>query len=581
MAAPWARPAPFLSAVDPTAAKYKENLAGMSELCATLEKRSATTMQEGAPRSIEKHRSRGQLLGRERVALLLDEDSPFLELGLFMGFGNKTTPKTGVCGIGLVCGVETMILADCPTVRGAAKNAASVEAGLRALQISIENRLPLVNLIQTAGADLTQQDKVFHKGGITFRLIAQRSKMCLPTISVVFGSSTAGGAYHPGMSDYVVMIRRHAKVYLGGPPLVRMATGEDVSHEVLGGAAMHSTLSGVSDYLAENEPHALRIARNIIASLDTAATKAAKATLPTSLTVVDEISARSASFSSSAAAVEEPLYSADELLGIISPAVKNPFDMHEVIARIVDGSRMNLFKPNYGKTLVCCWAEIYGYRVGILANNGVLFSDSSQKGAQFIALCNQKNCPILFFHNITGFMVGSQSEHGGLIKHGSLLVNAVSNSRVPHLSVIMGASFGAGNYAMCGRAYNPRFLFSFPNAKCSVMGAEQLAGVLDHVTGERRRGAEAQLAELKELGEDEMAKDLQTKVEQMTSEAKARNTKFQQQVEAQMDAYATSAQGLDDGIIDPRDTRTILGLCLSIVSCAPVRGGNVAGVSRL
>jgi len=564
-AASWARAAPFASKVDTGAEAFVKNREGMEKLCTQLAERASQAMSEGSEKAIDKHRGRGQMLGRERVAMLLDDDAPFLEIGLFLGFGDKRTPRTGVCGVGLVCGVECMILSDSPTVRGAAKNAASVDAGLRALQVSIENRLPVLNLIQTAGADLTQQDKVFHKGGHTFRLLAQRAKMGLPTISVVFGSSTAGGAYHPGMSDYVIMVRKQAKVYLGGPPLVKMATGEEVSHEVLGGAAMHSTLSGVSDYIADDETHALRIARDIVASINRSESLANKATLP------------QAPFDS----VEEPLYPSDELLGVVAPSVKEPYDMHEVIARIVDGSRMSLFKPNYGRTLVCCWAEIFGFRVGIIANNGVLFSDSSQKGAQFISLCNQKNCPILFFHNITGFMVGSQSEHGGLVKHGSLLVNAVSNSAVPHISVVMGASFGAGNYAMCGRAYNPRFLFSWPNAKCSVMGAEQLAGVLEQVTGERLRGAQKQLAELKDLGDEDTAKEMAANVEKMAAAAKKRNAAFQRKVEAQMDVYATSAQGLDDAIIDPRDTRMVLGLTLSIVANAPVKGGNLAGVSRL
>jgi acetyl-CoA carboxylase carboxyltransferase component len=568
----WRKPGPLPSLVDTKSDTFQANYAGMSKLCDQLRDRAATAMQEGSAKSAEKHRGRGQLLGRERVSLLLDDDSPFLEIALFSGHGNKSTPKSGTCGIGLVCGVETMILADSPTVKGGAKNAMSVESGLRALKISIENRLPLVNLIQTAGADLTQQEKVFHKGGETFRLLAIRAKLKLPTISVVFGSSTAGGAYHPGMSDYVVMVRKHAKVYLGGPPLVKMATGEEVSHEVLGGATMHSTLSGVSDYLANDEAHALRIARNIVQSFDVSPAAVNKQA------ALGHIFA--AGLQSSHGEAEEPLYAGEDLLGIVSPSVKNSFDMHEVIARIVDGSRFNLFKPNYGKTLVCGWGEIYGFRVGIIANNGVLFSDSSQKGAQFIHLCNQKNTPILFFHNITGFMVGSQTEHGGLIKHGSLMVSAVSNSKVPHISIIMGASFGAGNYAMCGRAYKPRFLFSFPNSKCSVMGAEQLAGVLEQVTGERLRSAQKQLVELKEF-DPEMAKELGARVAKMESEARDRNAKFQRQVEAQMDAYYTSGLGLDDGIIDPRDTRTVLGMCLSVVCCAPVEGGNVNGVSRL
>jgi acetyl-CoA carboxylase carboxyltransferase component len=535
----------FRTSIDKSSEVYKANRTENVKLAKELQSRVLKANSEGKPGDMARHVKRGQLLGRERVYSLLDEGSPFLELWTFAGFGNKDTPRTGLAGIGLVCGREVLILADLPTVRGGAKNEMSVVGGVRALNLSIENRLPVINLIQTAGADLTQQHKVFHRGGETFRLLAHRAKLGLPTISVVFGSSTAGGAYHPGMSDYVVMVKEHAKVYLGGPPLVKMATGDIVTHEELGGAAMHSTVSGVSDFLAFTEHNGIRIAREIVSGLTCLAEKC----VPRPALTGD---------------FEEPFYPAEELLGIVSPTVKQPFDMAEVIARICDGSRIVFFKSNFGKTLVCAWCSIAGFPVGIIANNGVLFSDSAQKGTQFIHLCNQKNVPILFFHNITGFMVGRQSEQGGLIKHGSLMVNAVSNSKVPHISIIMGASFGAGNYAMCGRAYAPRFLFSYPSAKCSVMGSEQLSGVMDQVAKERIA---------KQFGADPPA--------ELIEAAEKQRQQYQAAVEKQMDAYFTSALLLDDNIIDPRDTRTVLSICLSVVHNAPVVGGNLAGVSRL
>lgn len=557
-----AQSSPYVSKLDTSSEAYRANHAGMTKICGELHDRFKQTRSEGLPKDTARHLERGQLLTRDRIALLVDDDTPTLELCAFGGFVNsKRTPRTGVACIAVVCGVECLILADVPTVRGGAKNETSVEGGLRLLQISIENRLPLISLIQTAGADLTQQDKVFHKGGNTFRLLARRAKMKLPSIAVVFGSSTAGGAYNPGMSDYIVMVKNQAQVYLGGPPLVKMATGEEVSHEELGGATMHSTISGVSDFLAKNEKEALRIARDIVSTFNWQKLGPGPRICPEN--------------------VEDPLYAADELLGIVSPSVKQPFDMVEVIARIVDGSRITFFKSNFGKTLVCCFAEIFGFPVGIIANNGVLFPDSSQKGAQFISLCNQKDTPILFFHNITGFMVGRQSEQSGLIKYGALMVNAVSNSCVPHISIIMGASFGAGNYAMCGRAYNPRFLFSFPNAKCSVMGSEQLSGVMDLVAGERLTKLRTEISALRKQGENDMASDMEKMLKGAEEKAAKEKSKTQAAVEFQMDVYTTSSQLLDDGIIDPRDTRYVLGMCLSVIHNQEVRGGNQNGVSRL
>jgi acetyl-CoA carboxylase carboxyltransferase component len=347
---------------------------------------------------------------------------------------------------------------------------------------------------------------------------------------------------NPGMSDYVIMVKNKAKVFLGGPPLVKMATGEIVDDESLGGAEMHSRVSGVSDFLAANEFDAIVKARNIISSIHWRKTTP----LPRRHLYLP---------------VEEPLYDPDEILGIVSANPRIPFDCREVIARVVDGSRFFEFKPSYGTSLTTCFARIHGIPIGIIANyTGVIFSDSANKGTQFIDLCNQRHIPLLFMHNVTGFMVGRKYEEGGIIKHGSKFINAVSNSGVPHLTIIMGASYGAGNYGMCGRAYQPRFLFSWPNSKCSVMGPEQLTGVMDIVMREAARKSGVQI-------DEEMAK--------------ARKEMFRQAVEEQSSAYYTTSRVIDDGIIDPRDTRNVLGLCLSVIYGAPVQGANHCGVSRM
>ena len=583
------RYAPWLSRADTASETFQRNYKQMTHLCDELAMRLEQSRNEGRASDVARHLKRGQTSTRHRIAELLDDDSPFFELFSFAGWTDrKKTPRTGVCGVGLVQGRQVLILADVPTQRGGAKNESSVQAGLRALHISIENRMPLINLIQTAGADLTQQDRVFHRGGETFKLLAQRAAMKLPTISIVFGSSTAGGAYHPGMSDYVIMVKRHAKVYLGGPPLVKMATGEIVGHEELGGAAMHSTVSGVSDYLAESGAEAMRIARDIVSTFP-ATIFASPTVVPSAEPVLtthlvaesnetdDDDRDVLESGGGGASASEPPLYPSWQLLGIVAPDVKTPFDIHEVMARIVDGSRLSLFKSNFGKTLVCAWATISGFPVALIGNNGVLFPDSSQKGAQFIALSNQKNTPIIFLHNITGFMVGRQSERLGLIKYGALMVNAVSNSTVPHISIVCGASFGAGNYAMCGRSYGPRFMFSYPNAKCSVMGAEQLTGVMDTVASER-------IAKFKASFPDGIPPDDESKgmLEAMTQQAATQRDGYRAMIEKQMDAYHTSSLLLDDGIVHPCDTRIVLSMTLSIIYAAgPIVGSPFGGVSRL
>ncbi|MGB0647652.1 MAG: acyl-CoA carboxylase subunit beta, partial [Bradymonadia bacterium] len=405
----------------------------------------------------------------------------------------------------------------------------------RLAEIAAANGLPTVNLVESAGADLPNQSKIFVPGGQGFRDLTRASKRKEPTICVVFGSSTAGGAYVPGMSDYVVMVQDQARVYLAGPPLVKMATNEDADEESLGGASMHSRVSGVSDYLARDERHGIELARQIVADLNWA--KAGP---------VPELS-------------KEPLYDVEELLGLISSDVRVPFDTKEVLARVLDGSELHEFKPDYGTTLITGWAKVHGYSVGIIANQGVLFSEAANKGAQFIQLCNQKSVPIIFFQNITGFMVGTEYEQGGIIKHGAKMINAVSNSEVPAITIMMGASYGAGNYAMCGRAYEPRFLFSWPNHKIAVMGGEQLAGVLDIV----KRGAAARAG--KEVDEMELT---------------MMKTMLNQQIDKESDAFFATARLWDDGIVDPRDTRSILGVCLSAIATQRIEGTTSFGVFR-
>jgi len=385
-----------------------------------------------------------------------------------------------------------------------------------------------------AGADLPVQHKIFVPGGAGFKEITRRSKARIPSISVVFGNSTAGGAYLPGMSDYVVMVKNQAKVFLGGPPLVKMATGEVVDEESLGGAEMHSKISGLSDYLAEDELDGLRIAREIVAHLEP------KPQPPRAKT-------------------EEPLYPADELLGIASSDIRVPFDVKEVIARIADGSKFEEFKANYGATLVTGWARVHGFLVGVLGNNGVLISEAAEKGAQFIHLCNQQNIPLLFLQNITGFMVGRSYEEQGIIRSGAKLINAVSNSTVPAVTLMIGGSYGAGNYAMCGRAYDPRFVFTWPNHRIAVMGGQQLAGVMDIIKREAAARAGVEIDEAKQAAAKKALED---------------------QIERESDVYFATARLWDDGIIDPRETRTVLAIALAAAYQRPVEGTMAWGVFR-
>ncbi|GHB42911.1 acetyl-CoA carboxylase carboxyltransferase subunit [Streptomyces xanthochromogenes] len=520
------------SALDPAAPEYRQATAAMRAKLAELDGEHAKALAGGGEKYTERHRRRGKLLPRERIELLLDEDTPFLELSPLAAWGSDyPVGASMVTGIGTVEGVECLITANDPTVRGGASNPWTLKKALRANEIAYTNRLPCISLVESGGADLPSQKEIFIPGGAIFRDITRLSAAGIPTVAVVFGNSTAGGAYIPGMSDHTVMIRERSKVFLGGPPLVKMATGEESDDESLGGAEMHARTSGLADHFAVDEHDAIRQARRIVARLN-----------------------HRKAHPDPAGLAEPPKYDEEELLGIVPEDLKTPFDPREVIARIVDGSDFDEFKPLYGTSLVTGWARLHGYPVGILANaQGVLFSAESQKAAQFIQLANQRDIPLLFLHNTTGYMVGREYEQGGIIKHGAMMINAVSNSKVPHLSVLIGASYGAGHYGMCGRAYDPRFLFAWPSAKSAVMGPQQLAGVLSIVA---RASAQAK----GQPYDDDADAGLRAMVEQ--------------QIEAESLPMFLSGRLYDDGVIDPRDTRTVLGLCLSAIHTAPVEGAR-------
>jgi acetyl-CoA carboxylase carboxyltransferase component len=524
--------------VDTRSETFRQNREGFLEQIKILNEQLALVRQGGGPKYVKRHAERGKLMARERIELLLDRDSPFLEIAPLCAWDTEfALGGSLISGIGVVSGVECVITANEPTIKGGSINPYTAIKTGRTMEICAQNRMPIINLTESGGADLPFQSTIFVPGGRGFRELTRRSRERIPTICLVFGSSTAGGAYVPGMSDYIVMVKNQAQVFLGGPPLVKMAIHEDVDEETLGGADMHSRVSGVSDYLAQDERDAIRIGREIVAQLNWKKLGWSKR-VP----------------------VEEPLYDPDEMLGLASIDIRKPFDVKEIIARLVDGSRFHEFKSTYGTTLVTGYAHIHGYPVGILANNGILFSESSEKGAQFIQLCNSTNTPIIFLQNITGFMVGSRYEQGGIIKDGAKLINAVSNSTVPHLTVMVGASYGAGNYGMAGRAYDPRFVFSWPNHRIAVMGPEQLAGVLSIV---RRQAAERAGQPFNEQ-EDAMIKQM-----------------VQGQIEKESYAFFATARVWDDGIIDPRDTRTVLGITLSAVHNNVIEGAEGYGVFRM
>lgn len=555
------------------------NREAMLDKIAALDEQHGIAVTGGGPKYVERHHARGKLLPRERIELLIDPGSAFLELSPLAGWGSDfTVGASVVTGIGVVEGVECMISANDPTVKGGASNPWTVKKIFRAAQIAEENNLPTISLVESGGADLPTQKEIFIPGGKLFRDLTRASARRQPTIALVFGNSTAGGAYVPGMSDYTVMVKEQAKVFLGGPPLVKMATGEESDDESLGGAEMHARTSGLADYLAVDEHDAIRIGRRIVARLNrgtaVVSTRASGAAQPTggpgAGRAMGGPGAVRAMGGPGAAQPTggwvEPDVDPDDLLDLIPSDLKEPFDPREVIRFLADGvgpgqeTYFDEFKPLYGPSLVTGWTRIHGRQVGILANaQGVLFSEEAQKATQFIQLANQSDVPLLFLHNTTGYMVGAQYEQGGIIKHGAQMINAVSNSKVPHISIIMGASYGAGNYGMNGRAYDPRFLFTWPSAKSAVMGPAQLAGVLSIVA---RAAAEARGKPYDEEADAGMRAFVEAGVEEQSL------------------PFFLSGMLYDDGVIDPRDTRTILGICLSVIANAPIRGADGYGVFR-
>jgi acetyl-CoA carboxylase carboxyltransferase component len=528
------------SNIDTQSNSFTDNAQQMKSLVEQLNGYLQISREQGSEKQVERARKRNKLLARERIELVLDKDSPFLELLPLIGLENKEgfgAGGTNVSGIGLVAGKMCMINSNVGSRKGGAIDFATSEKGIRIAEITLQNKLPTINLVESGGVNLPDQDRVFNNAGASFREISRRSKAGLPTLSVVFGNATAGGAYVPGMSDFSIFQKQAAKVFLAGPPLVKMATNEVASAEELGGAEMHSRVSGVSDYLAEDERDGIRIVREIMEVINTSQPHL----IPDS-------------------PIQPPKYSQEEILGIVPVNPKTPFDVRELIARITDGSEFSEFKPEYGATLVTGWAKIHGYPVGIVANNGVIFSESANKGTQFIQLSNKNNIPLLFIHNTTGFMVGKNYEEGGIIKNGAKLIHAVSGSEVPHLSLMVGSSYGAGNYGMSGRSFEPRFLFTYPNAKVSVMGAEQLAGVMEIV---KKQSA-------KSMGKTIDDKKLNAEKQAMIADATQKST-----------SWYSSSEGWDDGVIDPRETRNYLGFSLAIVYNQPIKGANTYGIFRM
>jgi len=527
------------TSVRDTDERYLANREGLLGLLAECEEQVALARQGGGERYLARHRARGRLTARERIELLIDQDSAFLELSTLAAWGTEFHVGASlVTGVGVVSGVECVVTASDPTVRGGAINPYTLRKNLRALEIARVNRLPMVNLVESGGADLPTQGELFVPAGRIFHDLTELSGLGIPTVALVFGNSTAGGAYVPGMCDHAVMVDQHAKVFLGGPPLVKMATGEESDDEELGGASMHSRISGLSDYFARDELEALRIGREIVGSLNWRKLGPGP-TRP----------------------ADEPLYNQDELLGIAPVDLKVPFDPREVLARVVDGSRFEEYKPTYGTSLVTGWASIHGFPVGVLANaQGVLFMEEAKKATEFIMLANQTDVPLVFLQNTTGYMVGRDYEQAGIIKDGAKMINAVTNSTVPHLTVIMGSSYGAGNYGMCGRAYGPRFLFAWPNSKMAVMGPQQLAGVLSIVARQSALAAGRPFDEAADTAQREAV---------------------EAQIERESHAFYNSARLYDDGIIDPRDTRTVLGIALSALHSNVVEGRRGYGVFRM
>ena len=518
--------------VNPRSAEFRTNAGALRTVIDDLRAKAQEVEQGGGPVARDRHVARGKLLPRDRVAQLLDPGTPFLEIGQLAAHGmyDGDAPSAGViAGIGRIQGVDCMVVANDATVKGGTYYPMTVKKHLRAQEIAQQNHLPCIYLVDSGGAFLPKQDEVFpdrdHFGRIFYNQ-ANLSALGIPQVAVVMGSCTAGGAYVPAMSDETVIVRNQGTIFLGGPPLVKAATGEIVSAEDLGGGDVHTRISGVADHLAENDAHALFIARRIVANFNRRK--------PTTVTLE---------------ASEEPLYDPEEILGIIPHDTRKPYDVREIIARVVDGSRFDEFKARYGTTLVTGFARLYGMPVGIVANNGILFGESAMKGAHFIELCSQRGIPLVFLQNITGFMVGRKYENEGIAKHGAKMVTAVATTQVPKITMLIGGSFGAGNYGMCGRAYSPRFLWMWPNARISVMGGEQAAGVLATV---RREGITARGGTWSAADEE------------------AFKAPIRSQYETQGHPYYATARLWDDGVIDPTQTRRVLGLSLSATLGAPI-----------
>ncbi|MFM2068987.1 MAG: hypothetical protein RLZZ584_3896 [Pseudomonadota bacterium] len=512
--------------------EFQANAAAMRALVDDLRRQAQRAGEGGGAAARDKHTARGKLLPRDRVEQLLDPGTPFLEIGQMAAHGmyGDEAPAAGmIAGVGRIQGLECLVIANDATVKGGTYYPMTVKKHLRAQEIALQNHLPCVYLVDSGGAFLPRQDEVFpdreHFGRIFYNQ-AQMSAQGISQVAVVMGSCTAGGAYVPAMSDETIIVRNQGTIFLGGPPLVKAATGEVVTAEDLGGGDVHTRISGVADHLAENDAHALAIARRIVANLN-----------------------RQRPPQPPRGAVEEPIYDPAELYGVIPTDTRKPYDVREVIARVVDGSRFDEFKSRYGATLVTGFAQLYGTTIGIVANNGILFGESAQKGAHFIELCAQRGVPLVFLQNITGFMVGRKAENGGIAKDGAKMVTAVSTAAVPKLTMLIGGSFGAGNYGMCGRAYSPRFLWTWPNSRISVMGGEQAASVLATV---RRDGIEAKGGSWS--AEDEAAF----------------KAPIRAQYEDQGHPYYASARLWDDGVIDPAQSRRVLGLSLSAALNAPI-----------
>ena len=538
--------------------EYLRNREEMLEELEYIAMLHAEAAQGGGEEAMARLRSRDKLPLRERIALVLDRDSPFFEVSPLAAYNSHVKTGSGfILGVGVIADTECVILGHDPSVRAGAFNVWNSKKLMRGLEIARVNRLPYVQFVESAGADLrgssggggSKKDEPprriktpsttshFAESGRLFYEITELSQMRIPTISVVFGAAAAGGAYQPGMSDYNIFIKKQSKVFLGSPPLVKMATGEDANAEDLGGAEMHTQISGLGDYLAEDEHDGIRMCREVVSHLNWRKWGPGTRLPP-----------------------DPPVYDQDELLGIVNKDLTKPFDMREVIARIVDGSRFEEFKPLYGSTLVTGWASIDGYPIGILGNNGPLMSEAAEKATQFIQLCNQIDTPLLFLHNITGYIVGTDFERGGITKNGSKMINAVANSTVPHFSVIPAASYGAGNYGMSGRAYGTRFTFIWPTAKIAVMGPKQQAGVMTIVG---RQAAERR----NEVFDEEADQKRAASVEEVLEEASL--------------ALLATAAISDDGLIDPRDTRAHLAISLSAVHNNKVEGAKGFGVWRM